>query len=68
MNYQSILQSQQDFFRSGATLPVSYRREVLSLLEGAIRNRREQIEDALARDLGKSRQEAYSTEISVVLN
>ena len=68
MNYQSILQSQQDFFRSGATLPVSYRREVLSLLEGAIRNRREQIENALARDLGKSRQEAYSTEIAVVLN
>ena len=31
MKYQMILQSQQDFFRSGATLSISYRREVLSL-------------------------------------
>ena len=68
MKYQMILQSQQDFFRSGATLSISYRREVLSLLEGAILNRREQIESALAEDLGKSRQEAYSTEIAVVLS
>ena len=46
MKYQMILQSQQDFFRSGATLSISYRREVLSLLEGANLNRREQIESA----------------------
>ena len=38
------------------------------MLEGAILNRREQIESALAEDLGKSRQEAYSTEIAVVLS
>ena len=67
MNYQSILQSQQDFFRTGATLPLSWRESVLSLLEGAILSRREQIEAALAEDLGKSKQEAYTTEISMVL-
>lgn len=56
------------FSAAAATLSISYRREVLSLLEGAILNRREQIESALAEDLGKSRQEAYSTEIAVVLS
>lgn len=68
MKYQLILQSQKDFFHSGATLPVPYRLEVLSLLEGAIQNRQEQIESALAEDLGKSQQEAYSTEIAIVLS
>lgn len=58
----------EDFFHSGATLPVPYRLEVLSLLEGAIQNRQEQIESALAEDLGKSQQEAYSTEIAIVLS
>ncbi|MDD3192660.1 MAG: aldehyde dehydrogenase family protein [Oscillospiraceae bacterium] len=67
MNYQSILQSQQAFFASGATLPPDYRETVLALLEGAIQSRREQIEAALAADLGKSRQEAYTTEIAIVL-
>lgn len=67
MNYQRILQSQQAFFRTGATLPVPFRKMVLSLLEGAIQSRRPEIEAALSRDLGKSRQEAYMTEISLVL-
>ncbi len=67
MDYQRILQSQQDFFASGATMPVPFRQTVLALLEGAIQSRQAEIEAALARDLGKSRQEAYMTEIAVVL-
>ncbi len=43
------------------------RQTVLALLEGAIQSRQAEIEAALARDLGKSRQEAYMTEIAVVL-
>ena len=67
MNYERILQSQQAFFKSGATLPVPFRKEALSLLEGAVQSRRAEIEAALSRDLGKSRQEADVTEISLVL-
>ncbi|MCI9405592.1 MAG: aldehyde dehydrogenase family protein [Oscillospiraceae bacterium] len=67
MNYERILQSQQAFFKSGATLPVPFRKEALSLLEGAVQSRRAEIEAALSRDLGKSRQEADMTEISLVL-
>lgn len=69
MKYQMILQKPAGFFpqrRYPVRFPTG--REVLSLLEGAILNRREQIESALAEDLGKSRQEAYSTEIAVVLS
>lgn len=67
MNYGQILQSQREFFQSGATLPVPFRKTALSLLEGAIQSRRTEIESALARDLGKSRQEAGMTEIALVL-
>lgn len=62
-----ILESQKAFFKTGQTLPVPYRKMVLSLLEDLIRQKVHDIEDALFKDLGKSRQEAFTTEISLVL-
>lgn len=43
MKYQLILQSQKDFFHSGATLPVPYRLEVLSLLRALYKTGRNKL-------------------------
>ncbi len=64
----SILESQRRFFRSGATLPVSFRVESLKKLCSAIQTREAEIADALKSDLGKSAYESYMCETGLVLS
>lgn len=58
---------QREFFASGATRPVEYRLRQLKSLYYIIRINEEEICAALKKDLGKSRYEAYTTEVGVVL-
>lgn len=62
-----LLALQRVFFRSGRTLPLSFRRESLRRLERAVREREVELKEALARDLHKSAEEAWLTEIGPVL-
>lgn len=59
---------QKEFFVSGATRNVEYRIRQLRSLYHIIQIYQEEICEALHRDLGKSRQEAYVTEIGIVLS
>ncbi len=58
---------QREFFSSGATRPIEYRMRQLKSLYYIIRINEEEICAALQKDLGKSRYEAYTTEVGVVL-
>ena len=61
-----IRQAQNEFFRSGATLDVSFRRKMLERFAEALDKWEERLCDALWTDLHKSYEEAYLTEISIV--
>jgi aldehyde dehydrogenase (NAD+) len=62
---QQILARQREFFATGATLDVTYRIEALTRLRDAIRRREDEINEALAADLGKSRFESYMCEVGL---
>ncbi len=67
-NIDNILDSQRNFFRSGVTLPVSFRIEMLRKLRGAVKKYEDEIAEALKADLGKSASESYMCEIGMVLS
>ena len=55
------------YYNSGATLPYAFRRQQLLAFKDALLKYEEKIYDALFQDLGKSREEAYGTEVGLVL-
>lgn len=63
----AIVKAQREFFASHRTLSVEYRMEMLRRLRKAITDNEEALTDALRTDLNKSYEEAYLTEISIVL-
>jgi len=61
-----IITAQRDFFKSGATLNPSFRKESLKTLLDTLENYEERLEEAVWKDLHKCREEAYLTEIGLV--
>ena len=59
--------AQKEYFASGATLDLTVRKHALRRLENAIRKWEKPLADALMADLHKSYEEAYMTELSIVL-
>ena len=62
-----VLEAQHSYFGSGATLDVEFRRKMLQRLYEGIQKWEKRLTDALWQDLHKSYEEAYLTEISIVL-
>ena len=62
----NIVEAQRSFFRSGATLDISFRIGMLKRLQSAITKWEKPLADALWNDLHKSYEEAYLTELSIV--
>lgn len=62
-----IVAAQRDLFATHATLPIDYRMEMLRKLRSAIVRHEQSLTDALYLDLHKSYEEAFLTEISIVL-
>lgn len=56
----------QGYFLSGATAEYAFRKEQLQTLKRSIRKYEQQIMDALFKDLHKSQEEAFTTEIGFV--
>ena len=63
-----ILELQKQFFRSGATLSVEYRVEMLRKLYDTIKANKKEIAIALQQDLGKSEFESFMCETGMVLS
>ncbi|MCR5709904.1 MAG: aldehyde dehydrogenase family protein [Bacteroidales bacterium] len=64
---RSIVESQRKFFRSGATLPVSWRLEQLRKLKAAVTAHQAEFTEALAKDLGRSTVEAYLCDVGPII-
>ena len=62
----SIIQAQRAYFRSGATLDIRFRRQMLQKLQTALTKWEKALAEALWVDLHKSYEEAYLTELSIV--
>ena len=58
---------QKEYFQSGETLDIKFRREMLKKLLSAMEKWEDRLCDALWKDLHKSYEEAYLTEISIVM-
>ena len=68
MNIHDTVEAQRAFFRTGATLPVTFRVAALKKLRDAIRAREDDIAAALRQDLGKSDYESYMCETGLALS
>lgn len=66
-NISEVLTKQRAFFEKGYTKDITFRKKALRHLKRAILLYEEELEDALAQDLGKHYAEAYMTEIGFVL-
>ncbi len=64
---KALLERQRAFYRSGATIPVAFRKEQLKKLYGAVQARRDEINEVLRADLGKSHYESFMCESGLVL-
>ncbi|CRZ34967.1 aldehyde dehydrogenase (NAD+) [Herbinix hemicellulosilytica] len=63
-----IVEEQRKFYLTGKTLDYKFRMKALSRLRNAIIHYEEDIYDALAKDLNKSKTETYLCEIGIVLD
>ena len=66
MKLKSVIQAQRDFFYTGETKEISFRKEKLKRLYSCIDEYGERIYRALYNDLNKSEYESYLTEVSLV--
>jgi len=63
----TAVQKQRDFFLSGATLELNFRKDALRRLLEAVRKNESPIASALQADLGKSEFEAYACETGLLI-
>ncbi len=66
MTIQEIVKKQRAFYRSGATLDLKFRREMLRKMRSGLKKWEPALQEALWKDLHKSAEEAYMTEIGLV--
>ena len=62
-----IVAAQRKFFRSGTTLPVSWRIKQLKRLKAAVIAHQKEFTDALSADLGRSELEAYLCDVGPII-
>jgi aldehyde dehydrogenase (NAD+) len=62
------LQSLRSYYKSGATKPYAFRMEQLKKLKAAIYQYEEELYDALFKDLKKSKEESWVTELGMVVS
>ena len=64
----AIHQKQKAYFASGATRAITFRKQQLKKLKQAVLDHQSELEAAVWKDLRKSKEEFYITEINVVLS
>ena len=67
LEIKQIVDKQRKFFHSGATLDVKWRIAQLRRLRDAVTAHEEEFEDALHKDLGRSRTEAYLCDVGPII-
>ena len=64
---KALLEKQRAFYKSGATLPVDFRKRQLKKLYASVKAHEQEINEALKADLGKSAYEGFMCESGLVL-
>ena len=64
----AIAERQRAYFRTGATLEIAFRIEQLTKLRNAIASREAAVLEAVKQDLGRPAEEAYTSEVGIVLH
>ena len=64
---EGIVDKQREYFKSGETLDVNFRIRMLKRLKAMLLENEELIEDAMAKDLGRAKAEAYFCDIGSVV-
>jgi len=67
INYADVVQNQRDYFRSGVTRTLAFRKAQLKKLKAAFGKHEANLLAALKTDLSKHEQEAFATEIGVTV-
>jgi aldehyde dehydrogenase (NAD+) len=67
-DYRELLEKQRNFFLSGKTLSLEFRREQLLKLRSKVIHKHKEIEASLKKDIGKSEFEAFATEITAIID
>jgi aldehyde dehydrogenase (NAD+) len=67
-DYQKLLERQRNFFLSGKTLSLDFRKEQLLRLLLEVIKRHKEIEASLKKDIGKSEFEAFATEVTAIID
>lgn len=65
-NIETLIQSQREYFSTGATLSYEFRMDALCKLEKALKSNEQKLYAALHADLGKSEPEAFMCEVGLV--
>lgn len=65
---KSIVRKQRDFFYSGKTLDIAYRKNAIKKLRSYIQKNEKRINEAIKKDLGKSNFESYMCETGLTLS
>lgn len=68
MNIESIVASQREFFASGKTFDIAFRKQALKSLRDSILRHEKELLEAIKTDLGKSSTEAYMCEVGLTLS
>ncbi len=63
----AAVEAQRAYFRSGATLPLPFRKQMLLRLRKSVLDHQKDMEEALALDLGRSDVEAYLFDVGTVI-
>ena len=63
----NIVAAQRKYFRTGVTLPVKWRIQQLKKLKAAVIAHETEFEEALAKDLGRSKVEAYLCDVGPII-
>ncbi|MDR0835253.1 MAG: aldehyde dehydrogenase family protein [Tannerella sp.] len=67
-DYKKLLEKQRNFFLSGKTLGLEFRKEQLLKLRSEVINKHKDIEASLKKDIGKSEFEAFATEVTAIID
>jgi aldehyde dehydrogenase (NAD+) len=66
--YKKLLEKQRNFFLSGKTLSLEFRKEQLLKLRSEVVRKHKDIEASLKKDMGKSEFEAFATEVTAIMD
>lgn len=68
MTIEALVSAQHNYFNTNITKDTAFRHDALKNLLAAIKENESAIYDALQKDLGKSNQEAFMTEVGLVIS